>query len=316
MLLIRANLIITADICYEFSAIIVIYLSYIVTLRVFFDSMLFRSRKYPHTRGTRFIFSAMSFRADPLQKAPCVYWTHSHARCILGIRAWMNAPLSPTIPNKKRKDGGSRGYGEGSEAARSFSTATGTRRALSALTCPYVDPSCELSDLTWSSSKRFSRSGPLSRLFFVPKNGWEDPTWPCPPFLCLFLSHSRTFSPLSFFSSQRKSIAHSVAPFNLRRVLCGSLRLDIHPLRSTRERLSVYKGNRPHNPLIWCTYSIWRTCIKIMNLDNSKLSSLFFDLRMTHLRTKKHLVTDWYFTPLIWGNFNNWWSQTAQLIFC
>lgn len=36
---------------------------------------------------------------------------------------------------------------------------------------PYVDPSRELSDLTWSSSKRFSRSGPLARLFFVPKNG-------------------------------------------------------------------------------------------------------------------------------------------------
>lgn len=66
------------------------------------------------------------------------------------------------------------------------------------------------------------------------------PAFPLRPF---FLTLA-CFSPL-LFSSRRKGIAHSVAPFNLRRVLCGSLRLDVHPLRSTRERLSACKGNVP-----------------------------------------------------------------------
>lgn len=67
--------------------------------------------------------------------------------------------------------------------------------------------------------------------------------------LSLSFSLSRVF-PLFFFSSRRKSIAHSVAPFNLRRVLCGSLRLDVHPLRSMRERLSARETYRPHNRLM------------------------------------------------------------------
>lgn len=123
----------------------------------------------------------------------------------------MNAPLSPTVPNKKkRKRRGSRGGGNARRArtARSFSTLAGTRRALSTLTCPHVDPSRELSDLTWSSSKRFSPSarGPLARLFSSPKMAettiqhGRTRLFFLPPF---FPSLSRLFS-LFFLFLERK----------------------------------------------------------------------------------------------------------------
>lgn len=154
----------------------------------------------------------MSLRTGPLQGSH-TYTGHTRTRVAFWecVHEWMPlCPLRYSEQEEEEKTGGSRGYGEGSRAAHSFSTAAGTRRALSALTCPYVDPSRELSDLTWSSSKRFSRSGPLARLFFVPKNGWDDPTWLCPPFLCLFLSHSCVFFPL-FFNGAKEHCAFSGA---------------------------------------------------------------------------------------------------------
>lgn len=88
------------------------------------------------------------------------------ARALHSGNACMNE--CPSVPHgsEQEEEEETRDRGEGggtkgdSSGAFSFSTAAGTRRALSALTCPHVDPSRELSDLTWSSSKRFSPSEP------------------------------------------------------------------------------------------------------------------------------------------------------------
>lgn len=108
----------------------------------------------------------MSFHADPLQGAP-MRVADTFARALHSGNACMNE--CPSVPHGSEQEeeeetrdrgGVRRGTKGDSSGSFSFSTAAGTRRALSALTCPHVDPSRELSDLTWSSSKRFSPSVP------------------------------------------------------------------------------------------------------------------------------------------------------------
>jgi len=204
----------------------------------------------------------MSFHADPLQGAP-MRVADTFARALHSGNACMNE--CPSVPHGSEQEeeeetrdrgGVRRGTKGDSSGSFSFSTAAGTRRALSALTCPHVDPSRELSDLTWSSSKRFSPSvpppPPLSCLFSSPKMAETIQHGR----VRLFLSRSCVFFLFSFFfpsaKGRSRGIAHSVAPFNLRRILCGGLRLGVHPLRSARERVSFErKGirityNRPN----------------------------------------------------------------------
>lgn len=168
----------------------------------------------------------------------------------------------PSVPHgseqeeeeEMRDHGGGGGGTKGdSSGSFSFSTAAGTRRALSALTCPHVDPSRELSDLTWSSSKRFSPSVPPPPpypVFFRPQKWLRR--FNMAVFVSFFLALSRVFPFFFFFlffssaKGRSRGIAHSVAPFNLRRILCGGLRLGVHPLRSARERVLREKGNTYH----------------------------------------------------------------------
>lgn len=198
----------------------VIYIFNILLYSAYFSIRLFR--RYPH-RGTRFIFSAMSLRAGPLQRLHvCTGHTRTRVAFWECVHEWM--PLCPPrFRTRRGKDGGVAGIRRGELSSSFFFNGSEDEAGPFG---PYVDPSRELSDLTWSSSKRFSRSGPLYPAFFSSPKMAEK------------IQHGRArlssvslfpilacFSPPFFFSLRRKSIAHSVAPFNLRRVLCGGLRL-------------------------------------------------------------------------------------------
>lgn len=137
-------------------------------------------------------------------------------------------PLCP--PRSRTRRGGGGGERAGGISGGSFffdERRDGARPG--PFSCPYVltcvDPSRELSDLTWSSSKRFSACGPLfvTRLFSSPKMAETRPTWPYPAFLSLSLS-PRGSPLISFFHS----LAYSRVffPFLQRKGGRGTLRIQ------------------------------------------------------------------------------------------
>lgn len=155
--------------CYNYNIFL------IITLCIFWFDTFPIPRRYPR-RGTRVILSAMSLRALVPSRSP-VRVPDTLARALHSGNACMNE--CPSVPHdseqeEEEKTGGPRegSRGEGSRAARSFSTAAGTRRAPFG---PYVPicgpfPRAVRFDVVFFKAV-FTKRGPLSRLFFVPKNG-------------------------------------------------------------------------------------------------------------------------------------------------
>lgn len=170
------------------------------------------------------------------------------------VHEWM--PLCPPRfwTRRRGRDGGSRGGAEGNEGGFErlvlFFNGSGNEAGPFG---PYVPtcgpfPRAVRFDVVFFKAVFTERASPspLSRLFSSPKMAETIQHGR----VRLFLSRSRVFFLFSFFFSSAKGrsrgIAHSVAPFNLRRILCSGLRLGVHPLRSARERVLREKGNTYH----------------------------------------------------------------------